>query len=177
MARRPRQAGFTYLWLLLLLAIAAAGLAAITQPISLAVQRDREEELRFRGHAIAHALSTYWAATPGTDKQLPLALQDLVDDRRGPRPLHHLRRVYADPFTGLPDWVLLTEDDGRIAGVHSRSEVPALRVADLPRDARAGATPVSALVFRYSPAPAAAPAASAASAAQPASAAAASSAG
>lgn len=166
---RPRPSGFTYLWLLFLLAATAAGLAAIAQPVSLAVQRDREAELRFRGMEIARALSTYWAATPGSDKQLPLTLQELAEDRRGPRAVHHLRRLYADPFTGLPDWVVVTGEDGRISGVHSRSDAIALRVVDLPQDEQSGPTPVSAIVFRFSaalvPMPVPTPAASAASAA------------
>jgi type II secretory pathway pseudopilin PulG len=148
---RRREGGFTFLWLIFALAVAAAGLAAIAQPISLAAQRDREAELMFRGDQIAHALSSYWAATPGDVKQLPLALADLVEDRRGPKPLRHLRRIYADPFTGSPDWVLVTDDDGRITAVHSRSTAAALRVVDLPRSSDAAAVPVSARLFRFVP--------------------------
>jgi type II secretory pathway pseudopilin PulG len=160
-----RQRGFTFLWLIFVLAVAAAGLAAIAQPASLAVRRDREAELIFRGTEIAHALTSYWAATPGDAKQLPVALDELLDDRRSGRSRRHLRRVYADPFTGLPDWVLVTTDDGRIAGVHSRSDMPALRVADLGPSADGAPVPVSARVFRYSPVLAPPPAASAAASA------------
>jgi type II secretory pathway pseudopilin PulG len=126
------QRGFTYLWLLFILAAGAAGLAAIGQRASIAVQRDREAELIFRGREIAHAIAAYWAATPGDIKSLPMSLQDLLEDRRGPQTTRHLRRVYSDPFTGQPDWVLVTTDDGRISGVHSRAAVVALRSVDLP---------------------------------------------
>jgi type II secretory pathway pseudopilin PulG len=146
------QRGFTFLWLIFLLAVVAAGLAAIAQPLQLAVQREREAELMFRGDQIARALTSYWAATPGSARQLPTTLDDLLDDRRGPRPLHHLRRLYADPFTGRADWVPVTTDDGRISGVHSRSDAPALRVVDLPRSPDGAPVPVSARVFSYSPA-------------------------
>jgi type II secretory pathway pseudopilin PulG len=148
---RRREEGFTFLWLIFALAVVAAGLAAIAQPISLAAQRDREAELMFRGSQIARALSSYWAATPGEVKQLPRSLADLVEDRRGARPLRHLRRIYADPFTGSPDWVLVTDDDGRITSVHSRSTATALRVVDLPRATDAAAVPVSARLFRFVP--------------------------
>ncbi len=169
MARRPApirtrvgERGFTFLWLIFVLAVVAAGLAAIAQPVSLAVQRDREAELMFRGNEIARALGSYEAATPGDDKQLPLALSDLLEDRRGPHTLHHLRQLYADPFTGLPDWVLVTTEEGRISGVHSRSDAAALRVVDLPRPRGGGPVPVSARLFGAEPvasAPAATPSA------------------
>ena len=145
------QRGFTFLWLLFVLAVVAAGLAAIAQPVSVSVRRDREAELLFRGNEFARALTSYWAATPGSDKQLPGALADLLDDRRGPHPLHHLRRIYADPFTGHADWVLVTTEDGRISGIHSRSDLAALRTADLPAAADGTPPTVSARVFSYTP--------------------------
>lgn len=126
------ERGFTHLWLLFMLAAGAAGLAAIGQRHSVAVQRDREAGLMFRGHAIAHAIAAYWSATPGEVKSLPTALADLLEDRRGAQVIHHLRRLYADPFTGQPDWVLVSTDEGRIAGLHSRADVFALRSVDLP---------------------------------------------
>lgn len=158
----PPRRGFTYVWLLLLLAATAAGLAALAQPMRLTVQREREAEFRFRGEEIARGLSSYWAATPGEDKQLPLALKDLLDDRRGPRPLHHLRRLYDDPFTGAPDWVPVLTEDGRISGVHSRAEVPALRVVDVTASASGGPVLISMRVFSFRP-PSVSAAASAAS--------------
>ena len=172
--RRPhasspeRERGFTFLWLIFVLAVVAAGLAAIAQPISLAAQRDREAELMFRGKEIARALSSYWAATPGEAKQLPLTLDDLVDDRRGARPVHHLRRVYADPFTGRADWVLVMTEDGRISAVHSQSSTPALRTVDLPKSLDNADVPISSRVFSFTPVSVASAASSpASSASQP----------
>ena len=125
-------------------------MAGLGQRASAAVQRDREAELIFRGHEIARALSAYRAATPGTIKMLPASLQDLVDDRRGPRPLRHLRRVYLDPFNGKTDWVLVMADDGRISGVRSRASAVAMRVTDLPPVAPGQQHLVSDRVFIYS---------------------------
>ena len=129
---RARQSGFTYLWLMLALAVGAAGLAALGERASTAVQREREAELMFRGQQITAAIAAYRAATSGGAPQLPAALTDLLEDRRSQRPVHHLRQLYADPFTGQPDWILMTTEDGRIAGVRSRSDALALRVIDLP---------------------------------------------
>ena len=148
--QQARQRGFTYLWLLFVLAAGSAGLAGLGQRASTAVQRDREAELIFRGHEIARALSAYRAATPGTIKMLPASLQDLVDDRRGPRPLRHLRRVYVDPFTGESDWVLMPADDGRISGVRSRASAVAMRVVDLPPATPGQQRLVSDRVFTFS---------------------------
>jgi len=127
-----QQRGFTYLWLLLVLAIGAATLAALGERASAAVHRDREAELMFRGHAIARAISAYQAATPGEAKVLPRSLEDLLVDRRGARPLHHLRRLYVDPFTGRADWVLVKNAAEQIESVRSRAETAAMRVVDLP---------------------------------------------
>ena len=158
------QRGFTYLWLLFILAAGAAGLAAIAQRTSLAVQREREAELQFRGNEIAHVISTYRASTPGNAKQLPTTLAELLDDRRGTRPVRHLRRLYIDPFTGQADWILVLTEDGRISGVHSRSESVALRVVDLPRPKVGEVARVSWREFSYRPIAAASSAESAASA-------------
>ena len=141
------QRGFTYLWLLFILAAGAAGLAAIGQRASTAVQRDREAELMFRGHEIARALAAYWLATPGAARSLPTSLQELLEDRRGTLPLRHLRRVYADPFTGQPDWRLVTTDDDKISGVRSRANVVALRSLDLPNPWSGSRALVSDRVF------------------------------
>ena len=163
-----RQHGFTYLWLLFVLAAGATGLAGLGQRASAAAHRDREAELIFRGQAIAHALSTYWSATPGDAKTLPATLDDLLEDRRGPRLVRHLRQLYADPFTGQTDWVLIRNATGRIAGVRSRAEVAAMRVVDLPLPVRGRPARVSdrAFMFQQSTGVAGA-AASAASAAVP----------
>lgn len=127
-----RQRGFTYLWLLFVLAAGAAGLAALGARTSTAVQRDREAELMFRGGEIARALAAYQAATPDETKVLPATLRDLLVDERGARTMHHLRRLYVDPFTGKADWELIKTNDGRITGVRSRAAVRALRTVDLP---------------------------------------------
>ena len=131
------QRGFTYVLLLFVLATAGAGLAALGEQWALAAQREREAELIFRGGQISQALADWRDSSPAAQPaappapRAPLALQELLVDERsaslhqGPR--HHLRRLYADPFTGQADWVLLLDAQGRITGVASRSRRPALR--------------------------------------------------
>ena len=119
----PAQAGFTYLWLLFAVAIVGAAAAALGERATVAIQRDKEAELAFRGQEIARAIAAYWAATPSATRELPASLAELTEDRRGPVVVRHLRRVYADPFTGLPDWQVIASEDGRhVRGVRSRSD-------------------------------------------------------
>lgn len=136
-SRRPQ--GFTYLGMLFFVAITAAAMAALGQSWSTAAQRERERELEFRGQEIARAIASYLKAgasvAPGQDAAAgvvgghPRSLDDLLVDRRGIKPRHHLRRAYADPMTGKPDWVLVpapTDPQG-FHGVHSRAEQTLLR--------------------------------------------------
>lgn len=101
---RRRERGFTYLWLLFVLALGGVGLAALGEREQTRQQREREAELRFRGEAIAAALGRYARVTPLGHLPLPQTLDELLADRRFPKPQRHLRQLYADPFTGKPDW-------------------------------------------------------------------------
>lgn len=129
-----RSTGFTYLGLLFFVAITAAALAALGQMWSTAAQREKERELEFRGNEIARAIASYaraGAAGPGGQGggAYPHSLDELLVDGRGPKPRHHLRRRYVDPFTGEADWVLIAVpgDPSSFQGVRSRSEQELLR--------------------------------------------------
>src|SRR5262249_18397110 len=63
---------------------------------------------------------------PGV-KRYPAALEDLLADKRFPGTERHLRRIYADPFTGKADWVLMQAPGGGIMGVHSKSTAAPVR--------------------------------------------------
>ena len=86
----------------------------------------------FRGQAFAEALQRYQAATPANQPTLPVQLAELLVDERAPAVAHHLRRIYLDPFTGLADWRLLRDADGRICAVASRASTPARRRQGVP---------------------------------------------
>jgi type II secretory pathway pseudopilin PulG len=127
----PRR-GFAYLGLLFLLVIGGAALAALGSHWQQQARREREAELLFRGCQLRDALQRYAAATPAGQPRAPQRLDELLSDQRGEPPLHHLRRLWPDPFTGQPDWVLLRDARGGIVGLHSRSQQPALRRQGLP---------------------------------------------
>ena len=125
--RRVLQRGATYLLLLFMLAVMAAGMAAMGTQWAVAAQRERETELRFRGAEFSRALAGWRDATPAGQPAAPLLLQDLLVDERSSPPRHHLRRLYTDPFTAQADWELMRGADGRIVAVASRARQPALR--------------------------------------------------
>lgn len=129
MVSRRAAAGFTYLGVLFLVALTAAALAALGQAWSNQARRDRELELEWRGAEIGRAIASYAKATPIPPAQYPRNWDDLLVDRRGVTPRHHLRRLYVDPFTLEADWVLLPEagQPGRFSGVRSRSDQALLR--------------------------------------------------
>lgn len=139
-----------------MLAVMAAGMAAMGTQWAVAAQRERETELLFRGAEFSRALAAWRDATPAGQAIAPMLLQDLLVDERSTPPRHHLRRLYTDPFTARADWELLRSADGRIVAVASRSRLPALRRVQRPL--RAEADPdrpsVGDWVFAAAPRPA-----------------------
>lgn len=118
---RPER-GFTYIGLLIAIAIIGAALALVGQVWSTQAQREREVELLYRGDAIRAAIGAYLLQSPGGARQFPQQLQDLVLDTRWPQTKRYLRRIYEDPITGAADWTLIRAADGGIMGVASSSK-------------------------------------------------------
>lgn len=120
-----RLRGFTYVGLLIAVALISIGLAAVGQVWSTAMKRERERELLFIGAEFRRAIGHYYEASPGV-KQYPRRLEELLEDQRFPVVKRHLRKIYLDPMTGKPNWGLIVQGD-RILGVHSRSMDPPLK--------------------------------------------------
>jgi type II secretory pathway pseudopilin PulG len=117
-----RQRGFTYLALMIIVAVMGAGLAAIGELYSHAAQREKERELLFVGHQFRQAIARYYEKSPGA-KVYPKSLEELLEDKRFPMPQHHLRKLFLDPMTGRAEWGLVEMPGGAgIMGVHSLSE-------------------------------------------------------
>jgi type II secretory pathway pseudopilin PulG len=153
--RRPptRQSGFTFLGLLIIIAIMGAGLAAAGGLYSHTAQRDKERELLFVGNQFRAAIESYYRRSPGA-AAFPKSLDELVEDKRFPMPQHHLRRIYADPLTGKPDWAVVEAPGGAgIMGVHSRSDAAPVKTGNFDaRDAAfEGAVRYSDWPFVYQP--------------------------
>lgn len=118
--------------LLALVAMSLATVTAVTRARS-DMQREREAQLLWVGDQYRRALKSYGQAPRAAGQsQYPATLADLLEDKRGLKPVRHLRQVYPDPMTGKADWVLETENglaDGRILGLHSRSALAPIRHA------------------------------------------------
>jgi type II secretory pathway pseudopilin PulG len=157
------QRGFTYLGVLILVMIMGAGLAAFGTIYSQTAQRDKEAELLFVGEQFRDAIASYYMKSPGA-RVYPKKLEDLVEDKRFPMPMRHLRRIYPDPITGSIDWGLdEMPGGGGIMGVHSRSEDKPIKTSNfgVKQQAFEDAESYTKWTFTYSPAgsgPTAAPA-------------------
>jgi type II secretory pathway pseudopilin PulG len=116
--RPKKQAGFTYVGAMIFVALAGAGLASYVQIASHAAQREKEAELLFRGNAFQAAIASYYRK----EQRYPASLETLLEDKRYPMPVRHLRKLYADPMTGEPNWTLIDAPGGGFMGVHSRSD-------------------------------------------------------
>lgn len=117
-----RHAGFSYIGLLVAVAVLGVSLAAAGQVWSTASAREKERELLFVGEQFRNAIMRYHAATPAGQARYPRRFEDLIEDRRLPVARRHLRRLYPDPITGADQWGLVPAPDGGIAGVFSLSE-------------------------------------------------------
>lgn len=122
------QRGFTYIYVLLLIALIGAGLAMVGTVWRTEVKRAKEAELLFIGHEFRQALASFHSRTPGGEKRYPKSLEDLLLDPRFPQSVRHLRRIYRDPMTGQTEWGLARTANGDIAGIYSLSTEKPMKV-------------------------------------------------
>jgi type II secretory pathway pseudopilin PulG len=120
--------------LLVAVVILGFSLAQIGMVWRTQAQREREQELLFIGREFKAAIASYYGSGA---HQYPQSIDDLLEDKRGPQPRHHLRRLYADPMSGAPDWTLIpavAPGIGGIAGIASSSQAEPLKKAGFPED-------------------------------------------
>ena len=158
-ARACRCSGFTYLTILFVVAIMGAGLALAGEVWYTAAMREKEAELLYVGNQFRKAIMLYYERTPGPAKRYPSKLEDLLQDQRYPTMQRYLRKLYADPMTGKPEWGLVAAPGGGIMGVYSLSGSTPIKTSGfLARDRTfEGANHFSDWKFFYSPSPQMAP--------------------
>lgn len=122
-----RSRGFSYLGVLIVVALVNAALAAAAEVWHTAQKREKEQELLFVGAQFRSALEQFYANTPGQGQRYPLSLDELLLDPRHPGIRRYLRQIYLDPMTGNAEWGLVTGPTGEIFGVYSRSEARPLK--------------------------------------------------
>lgn len=129
--RRRRASGFTYLGVIILVAIISLVCAAGLKMGSLLQRNAAEQELLDIGAQFSDALQSYASATPAGQPQQPRSLKDLLKDPRFPYIRRHLRKLFVDPITGKAEWGLtyLSGEVG-VVGVYSLSKAAPLKVGN-----------------------------------------------
>jgi type II secretory pathway pseudopilin PulG len=125
--RAARSRGFTYIGLLIAVAILGIMLSAAGSFWSFTAKREKEAELLFIGHQFRNAIGRYYAAG---GFRYPRELQDLLADERSAVPRHFLRQIYRDPMTGVADWQVIRAADGGVMGVASSSQAKSIKRAN-----------------------------------------------
>ena len=123
------QHGFTITAVLVAMLIVALSAQSVMTFASQQSQRERELDLLRVGQAYADAIGTFYESSPGNLKRWPRSFEDLIEDKRIVGLKRHLREIYADPITRLPNWGIVMSEDGGITGVYSVSESKPIRSA------------------------------------------------
>ena len=123
--RRSLEDGFTYIGVLVLIAIMGMAATLASELWQTAQKRENEQELLFIGNQFRRALAMYSANGGGN----PQRLEDLLKDPRVPGVRRFLRKIYRDPMTGGTEWGLVRASgkEGVITGVYSLSEAEPLK--------------------------------------------------
>jgi len=140
--------GFTYLVLLLAIAMIWAILGSAAIVWHTAVQREKERELLFVGKQFRTAIGRYYHDHA---RSYPLTLEALLKDPQQVGTRRYLRKIFHDPMTGGTRWGLVKRADGGIVGVHSLSDESPIKIAGFGKDDVnfAGAEKYSEWVFTY----------------------------
>jgi type II secretory pathway pseudopilin PulG len=121
------QKGFTYIAVLIMIAILGLVVSAAGELWSTARQHEREQELLLIGEQFRNAIGQYYERSPGTVKHYPPEMRFLLKDLRFMSPQRHLRKIFTDPMTRTQEWGLVRAEDGGIAGVYSLSDAQPLK--------------------------------------------------
>jgi len=126
------SSGFTFIAALFIVVVMGIMLGSAAQRWQTIMQRDREEELLFRGSQIRDAIIRWRKPPPGQTASTPLNdLKFLLEDPRSAQKARHLRRLYTDPITGK-DFNVVRDPTWGIIGVTSPSTDVPLKQANFP---------------------------------------------
>ncbi len=102
-ARTPREAGFTLVALLVMIAIMSIMLGVVIQIASFEMKREKEAELIFRGNQYVEAIRLYRKKYG----RYPMSLKEIWEAK--PRVI---RKKWKDPITDSYDWGLVHQGRG-----------------------------------------------------------------
>ncbi|HNO74890.1 hypothetical protein [Nitrosomonas mobilis] len=131
-----REQGYVYIWTLFATLLAGVMLAAAGEVWQTTSQREKELELLFIGDQFRLAITSYHDAAQVTTatSRYPETLEQLLEDKRGPKPLRHLRKIFFDPMTNSFEWGLIEQENGGITGVYSLATTQPIKRAGFPED-------------------------------------------
>jgi len=111
---RPQaQQGYTYIGLLILVAVTATLSAGLLRTGAVVQRHVAEEALLEAGSDLGNALYSYARATPQGQNARPQRMEDLLHDPRFTKiTVRHLRRIPLDPMTGQTRWGELRAEGG-----------------------------------------------------------------
>lgn len=150
---RGGTGGFTYIGLVIIVAIMSVMLAVTGEVWHVAQKREKERELLFVGEQFRQAIGLYYEHAPGPEQRYPVVLEDLLKDPRHPSVQRYLRKIYRDPVSGSERWGLIKGPNGEIYGVHSLSEEEPAKKANfsLADQSFKGKTKYADWVFMHAP--------------------------
>ncbi|CAN7490498.1 type II secretion system protein [Pseudoduganella sp. LjRoot289] len=127
------SAGFTYLSLIILIAIIGL-VSATTLKVGVLMHRSAaERELLNIGAQFSDALQSYAQATPPGQPTQPPSLKELLHDKRFPSMRRHLRKIFVDPMTGKAEWgIQYASGTTGVLAVYSLSDAKPIKVANFP---------------------------------------------
>lgn len=129
-AHQQSNKGFTFIGILIIVALSGIALSIVGSVWHQSVQREREKELLFIGDQYRSAIISYYESTPSGVKQYPKTLEELILDKRYPVVKRHLRKLYADPVSKQA-WGLIKQQD-LIVGVYSQSNKAPIKKSGFP---------------------------------------------
>jgi len=129
------QRGYTYIGLLILVAVTATLSAGLLRTGAVVQRHAAEEALLEAGSELGNALFSYARATPQGNNPRPQRMEDLLRDPRFPKIIvRHLRRVPLDPMTGQARWgELLSDSAPGIDAFYSLSDLQTQRTTFKPK--------------------------------------------
>ncbi len=129
-SRRRQETGFSYLMVMIAIALMGLATTMAARQWKTMVQRDLEADLLAKGIEIQTALALYSASAKAGRVVLgEVYPQTLAELTRPPKPF--LRKVYLDPM-GRDEWELLRAPTGGIMGVRSKSRHKPIKQGNFP---------------------------------------------